>query len=38
MIPDAHVPTNISIIENFLPVRFHLTQGECGRVTLILSS
>ncbi|TAG06979.1 MAG: RNA 3'-terminal phosphate cyclase [Verrucomicrobia bacterium] len=38
MIPDAHVPTNISIIEKFLPVRFHLTQGERGRVTLILSS
>jgi RNA 3'-terminal phosphate cyclase (ATP) len=31
MIPDAHVPSNISIIEKFLPVQFQIVQGERGR-------
>jgi RNA 3'-terminal phosphate cyclase len=30
MVPDAHVPTNISIIEKFIPIRFNLTQGGRG--------
>ena len=30
MAPDAHVPTNISVIEKFLPVKFALTTVERG--------
>jgi RNA 3'-terminal phosphate cyclase (ATP) len=31
MAPDAHVPTNISIIEKFLSVRFTVEESERGR-------
>ncbi|MEO7099758.1 MAG: RNA 3'-terminal phosphate cyclase [Luteolibacter sp.] len=31
IVPDAHVPTNISIIEKFLPVKFSIDEGERGR-------
>lgn len=31
MVPDAHVPTNIAVIEQFLPVRFTLHPAERGR-------
>jgi RNA 3'-terminal phosphate cyclase (ATP) len=30
MAPDAHVPTNIAVIEKFLPVRFTLTKEARG--------
>ena len=30
MSPDAHVPTNIAVIERFLPVRFRVHDGERG--------
>ncbi|MEK7949517.1 RNA 3'-terminal phosphate cyclase [Luteolibacter soli] len=30
MSPDAHVPTNIAVIEKFLPVKFHVSDGERG--------
>lgn len=30
MSPDAHVPTNISVIEKFLPVTFSIEDGERG--------
>jgi len=30
MAPDAHVPTNISVIEKFLPVKFRMTSGDRG--------
>ena len=30
MVPDEHVPTNISVIEKFLPVKFKIDEGERG--------
>jgi RNA 3'-terminal phosphate cyclase len=30
MAPDAHVPSNISVIEKFLPVKFTMTPGDRG--------
>ena len=30
MSPDAHVPTNIAVIEKFLPVKFRVQDGERG--------
>lgn len=30
MSPDSHVPTNIAVIERFLPVRFRVHDGERG--------
>ncbi|WP_367874711.1 RNA 3'-terminal phosphate cyclase [Luteolibacter sp. Populi] len=30
MAPDAHVPTNIAVIEKFLPLRFRIQKGERG--------
>jgi RNA 3'-terminal phosphate cyclase (ATP) len=30
MSPDAHVPTNIAVIEKFLPVKFRVHDGERG--------
>ena len=30
MSPDAHVPTNIAVIEKFLPVRFEIRGGDRG--------
>lgn len=30
MSPDAHVPTNIAVIEKFLPVKFQIRDGERG--------
>lgn len=31
MIPDDHVPTNISVIEKFLPVKFKIDDAERGK-------
>lgn len=31
MVPDDHVPTNISVIEKFLPVKFGIEDGERGK-------
>ena len=30
MVPDEHVPTNVSVIEKFLPVKFEIMAGERG--------
>jgi RNA 3'-terminal phosphate cyclase (ATP) len=30
MAPDEHVPTNIAVIEKFLPVKFHITEAAHG--------
>jgi RNA 3'-terminal phosphate cyclase len=30
MSPDAHVSTNIAVIEKFLPVKFQVRDGERG--------
>ncbi|MCW1885683.1 RNA 3'-terminal phosphate cyclase [Luteolibacter flavescens] len=30
MSPDSHVPTNIAVIEKFLPVKFHVSDGGRG--------
>jgi RNA 3'-terminal phosphate cyclase (ATP) len=31
MVPGNHVPTNISVIEKFLPVKFHIDEEDRGR-------
>ncbi|MES2921063.1 MAG: RNA 3'-terminal phosphate cyclase [Verrucomicrobiota bacterium] len=31
MVPDDHVPTNISVIEKFLPVKFQIDDADRGR-------
>ena len=36
--PDPHVPTNISVIEKFLPVRFEIEQREDRRNMISVSS
>ncbi|MES2477127.1 MAG: RNA 3'-terminal phosphate cyclase [Verrucomicrobiota bacterium] len=38
MVPDDHVPTNISVIEKFLPVRFTIEEGERGKRSIFVSS
>lgn len=39
MVPDAHVPANISIIEKFLTTRFEIAEGERGkRIISVFSS
>ncbi|MCX6879661.1 MAG: RNA 3'-terminal phosphate cyclase [Verrucomicrobia bacterium] len=30
MVPDSHVPTNITVIEKFLPVKFRITEATRG--------
>ncbi len=31
MVPDDHVPTNISVIEKFLPVKFRIDDADQGK-------
>jgi RNA 3'-terminal phosphate cyclase (ATP) len=38
MPPDSHVPTNIAVIEKFLPVKFSVEKGEGGRCEISVSS
>ena len=38
MVPDSHVPTNISVIEKFLPVKFHITEADRGKRVITVSS
>ena len=38
MSPDSHVPTNISVIEKFLPVKFRLHDGDRGTKVIELVS
>ena len=37
MVPGDHVPTNISVIEKFLPVKFHITQADRGKRIITLA-
>lgn len=37
-VPDNHVPTNISVIEKFLPVNFEIVEGGRGTRTIRVSS
>ena len=38
MVPDDHVPTNISVIEKFLPVKFQIAQADRGKRVVTLDS
>ena len=38
MVPDDHVPTNISVIEKFLPVKFEIVAGERGKRIVAVAS
>ena len=38
MPPDSHVPTNIAVIEKFLPVKFEMRKGEGGVCEVSLRS
>ena len=37
MAPDAHVPTNIDVIEQFLPVKFRITEVARGSRVIAVS-
>ena len=37
MAPDDHVPTNISVIGKFLPVKFHLEPADRGKLIITVS-
>lgn len=37
MVPDDHVPTNISVIEKFLPVKFQIDQAHKGKRVVTLT-
>ncbi len=38
MVPDDHVPTNISVIEKFLPVKFSIDDADRGKRVVALES
>ena len=37
MAPDDHVPTNISVIESFLPVKFQIESADRGKRVVTVS-
>jgi RNA 3'-terminal phosphate cyclase (ATP) len=38
LVPDDHVPTNITVIEKFLPVKFSIEEGERGKRCVFVRS